>query len=82
MRLRRSCWAFPSSTGISEVGTTRAFLHSYGFYGVDTWQVTNKLTLNLGLRWEQPGSYSEVNNNGHGAAAEPGDDAAELSPIP
>jgi hypothetical protein len=26
----------PSSTGISEVGTTRAFLHSYGFYGVDT----------------------------------------------
>jgi hypothetical protein len=53
----------PSSTGISEVATTRAFLHSYGFYGVDTWQVTPKLTLNLGVRWEQPGSYSEVNNN-------------------
>jgi hypothetical protein len=52
----------PSSTGISEVATTRAFLHSYGFYGVDTWQVNNKLTLNLGIRWEQPGSYSEVNN--------------------
>jgi hypothetical protein len=53
----------PSSVGISEVGTFRAFLHSYGFYGVDTWQTTNKLTLNLGVRWEQPGSYSEVNNN-------------------
>jgi hypothetical protein len=53
----------PSSTGISEVATTRAFLHSYGFYGVDTWQATKKLTLNLGVRWEQPGSYSEVNNN-------------------
>jgi hypothetical protein len=52
----------PSNVGITEVGTTRAFLHSYGFYGVDTWQVSNKLTLNLGLRWEQPGSYSEVNN--------------------
>jgi hypothetical protein len=52
----------PSSVGITEVGTTRAFLHSYGFYGVDTWQVNNKLTLNIGLRWEQPGSYSEVNN--------------------
>ena len=53
----------PSSVGISEVGTFRAFLHSYGFYGVDTWQTTSKLTLNLGVRWEQPGSYSEVNNN-------------------
>lgn len=52
----------PSSTGISEVGTTHSFLHSYGFYGVDTWQVNNKLTLNLGIRWEQPGSYSEVND--------------------
>ena len=52
----------PASAGISEVGTVHAFLHSYGFYAVDTWQVTNKLTLNLGGRWEQPGSYSEVNN--------------------
>jgi hypothetical protein len=52
----------PSGVGITEVGTTRAVLHSYGFYGVDTWQVNNKLTLNLGVRWEQPGSYSEVNN--------------------
>jgi hypothetical protein len=53
----------PSSTGISEVGTIRAFLHSYAFYLNDSWQTTNKLTLDLGLRWEQPGAYSEVNNN-------------------
>jgi hypothetical protein len=53
----------PSSVGISEVGTFRAVLHSYGFFVVDTWQATHKLTLNLGGRWEQPGSYSEVNNN-------------------
>lgn len=53
----------PSSTGITEAGTVRAVLHSYGFFAVDTWQATNKLTLNLGVRWEQPGSYSEVNNN-------------------
>jgi hypothetical protein len=53
----------PSSTGISEVATTRSVLHSYGFYVVDTWQATSKLTLNLGARWEQPDSYSEVNNN-------------------
>lgn len=53
----------PSSTSINEVGTIRAFLHSYGFYATDTWQATNKLTLNGGIRWEQPGAYSEVNNN-------------------
>lgn len=39
-----------------------AFLHNYGFYGTDTFQATHKLTLNVGLRWEQPGSYSEANN--------------------
>jgi hypothetical protein len=53
----------PSSVGISEVGTFRAFLHSYGFFATDTWQASNKLTVNAGIRWEQPGSYSEVNNN-------------------
>jgi hypothetical protein len=52
----------PSSVGITEVGTTHSFLHSYGFYGIDTWQVTDRLTLNLGVRWDQPGAYSEVNN--------------------
>jgi len=53
----------PASTSINQVGTIRAFLHSYGFFGTDTWQTTGKLTLNLGLRWEQPGAYSEVDNN-------------------
>ena len=52
----------PSSAGISSVGTWRAFLHNYGFYTTDTWQATPKLTVTAGLRWEQPGSYSEVNN--------------------
>ena len=28
-----------------------------GYFGMDTWQVTNKLTLNLGLRYEIPGVY-------------------------
>jgi hypothetical protein len=52
----------PASSGITEVGTWRAVLHSYGFYATDTWQATNKLTANLGVRWDQPGSYSEVND--------------------
>ena len=53
----------PSSTSINQVGTIRAFLHSYGFYATDTWQATKNLTLTPGIRWEQPGSYSEVDNN-------------------
>lgn len=52
----------PSSTSISSVGTWHAFLHNYGLYVSDTWQATSKLTVNIGLRWEQPGSYSEEND--------------------
>jgi outer membrane receptor protein involved in Fe transport len=52
----------PAGSGINEVGTWHATLHSYGFYVTDTWQTTSKLTMNLGVRWDQPGSYSEVNN--------------------
>ncbi len=52
----------PSSAGISSVGTWHAFLHSYAFYVTDTWQATHKLTVNAGLRWDQPGAYSEENN--------------------
>jgi hypothetical protein len=28
-----------------------------GYFGMDTWQITNKLTLNLGIRYEVPGVY-------------------------
>lgn len=52
----------PSSTGISSVGTWHAFLHNYGLFVEDTYQATQKLTVIAGLRWEQPGSYSEENN--------------------
>ncbi len=52
----------PSSTGISSVGTWHAFLHNYGLFVEDTYQMTQKLTVVAGLRWEQPGSYSEENN--------------------
>ncbi len=52
----------PSSVGISSVGTWHAFLHNYGFYVTDTFQATKDLTVTAGLRWEQPGAYSEEND--------------------
>jgi hypothetical protein len=52
----------PSSTGVTSVGTWHAFLHNYGLFVADTFQATSKLTINAGLRWEQPGSYSEEKN--------------------
>ena len=42
---------------------SNAFFHSYGFFAEDTFQATKKLTFSLGLRWDQPGVYSEAHNN-------------------
>jgi hypothetical protein len=52
----------PESTNAQAIGGSRSFLHSYGFYLTDKFQVSQKLTADLGVRWDQPGSYSEVNN--------------------
>jgi outer membrane receptor protein involved in Fe transport len=32
-------------------------LYYQGYFGQDTWQLTNKLTATLGLRWEVPGTF-------------------------
>lgn len=32
-------------------------MYYQGYFGQDTWQVTNKLTATLGLRWELPGTF-------------------------
>ncbi|MCX6626430.1 MAG: TonB-dependent receptor [Candidatus Solibacter sp.] len=39
------------------IASQRQWYH--GLFIADTFQVTNKLTLNLGLRWDYPGSFSE-----------------------
>jgi outer membrane receptor protein involved in Fe transport len=52
----------PSQTSVTVTTTTHAFLHNYGFFVEDTYQATPKLTATAGLRWEQPGAYSEEHN--------------------
>ena len=49
----------PSQVTVPNNLTQHSFLHNYGVYFNDTFQATPKLTLTAGLRWEQPGSYSE-----------------------
>jgi len=46
--------------GWSDVNDSRAELSPfYGFYVQDDWRITNRLTLNLGLRWEYEGPIRE-----------------------
>jgi Carboxypeptidase regulatory-like domain len=49
--------------GAAEVPAQTAGRQTYrGFYGGDTWHVTQKLTLNAGLRYELQGPWSERYN--------------------
>jgi hypothetical protein len=50
---------YPSSGGNSLPALVAAQQIYRGVYFGDTWQATNKLTLNLGLRYEQDGPWSE-----------------------
>lgn len=52
----------PSGTNTSAQVTTHSFLHSYGLFLEDTYQTTPKLTITAGMRWEQPGAFSEEHN--------------------
>ncbi len=48
------------ASGAQEVSLfSAAGLRYQGYYFNDTYMVTNKLTLNLGVRWEIPGQYTE-----------------------
>jgi outer membrane receptor protein involved in Fe transport len=45
------------------VGGSRAYFTNYGFFVDDTFQASRKLTITAGLRWDQPSTFSEANNN-------------------
>jgi hypothetical protein len=55
-----SLLGIPLSTSNSYIGGSRAYFSAYGFFAEDTYQATKKLTLTLGLRWDQPGAFSEA----------------------
>ncbi|PWU03078.1 MAG: hypothetical protein C5B51_19680 [Terriglobia bacterium] len=43
---------FPDQLQLSPLNSTKLGNHSLGFYGQDSWKVTRKLTLDLGLRYD------------------------------
>ena len=54
----------PSNTNISTNNTIfQEHLNYFATYIQDDYRITPKLTVNLGLRWEFDGPYSEVHNN-------------------
>ncbi|HXJ43088.1 MAG TPA: TonB-dependent receptor, partial [Bryobacteraceae bacterium] len=56
--------------GYGNAGTALSFalpwqsLNYQGYFAQDTWQVTTKLTVTAGVRWEIPGVYKERYNRG------------------
>jgi hypothetical protein len=49
----------PSYGSAQLIGLSMGIQYYAGLYLNDTFRVSNKLTLNLGVRWEQPGSFHE-----------------------
>lgn len=54
---------FPSAGSASEPDKSAGLEHYFGLYFNDSFRVNKKLTLQLGLRWESPGSFRERYNS-------------------
>jgi hypothetical protein len=50
---------YPAAGTVQTSPFTAGGLRYQGYYANDTWQATSRLTLDLGLRWEIPGVYTE-----------------------
>src|SRR5271165_3058508 len=52
----------PGVSGFQTAVTSHATQWYQGYYINDTFQASSKLTINAGLRWDIPGSYTEEND--------------------
>jgi hypothetical protein len=50
----------PGTSGFETAVDANARQYYQGYFADDVFQVSHKLTINLGLRWDIPGSYSEA----------------------
>jgi hypothetical protein len=71
----------PSSASIATptIGDLRQ--RYYGFYVRDDWQVTNNLTLNLGLRWDMSSPFWDHHNRMSNFIMEPGRSAVVITSL-
>jgi outer membrane receptor protein involved in Fe transport len=53
----------PLSVSTNYIGGSHANLTPFGFFVDDTYQVGKRLTLTLGLRWDQPSDFAEADGN-------------------
>lgn len=51
-----------TTDAISTFNRTTAYNYYQGYYATDTWQASQHLTIDLGLRYELPGTIAEKNN--------------------
>ena len=54
---------FPSAGSATEPDLSAGLMHYFGLFFNDSFRVTRKLTLQLGVRWESPGSFQERYNS-------------------